>query len=165
MQREEIPNHDPFTDISRAPDAGRIVSLDIGTKHVGVAVCDELQFTVRAAGRIKRTNWKALLGKTRDILAEFDAVALVLGLPLNFDGSESAMSEDVRRIARNFALSLEIPVLLQDERATSIAARENLHERGHSLKEIFERVDAEAAAIILTDFLELRRRLTSAREP
>jgi len=165
VQREEIPNPDPFTDISRAPDAGRVVALDIGTKHVGVAVSDELQFTARAVGRVKRTNWKALLDEIRRILGEFDAVALVLGLPLNFDGSESPMSADARRLARNFALSLEIPVFLQDERATSIAARENLHERGHALKEIFKRVDAEAAAIILSDFLDLRRRIISRREP
>ncbi len=161
MQRKEITNHDPFQDISRAPIAGRIVSLDIGTKNIGIAVCDELQFTVRAVRSIKRTNWKTLLTDTIGILGEFDAGALVLGLPLNFDGSESEMSRDVRRLARNFSLSLPIPVFLQDERVSSIAARENLHQRGHNLKEIFKRVDAEAAAIILEDFLDLKRRFTS----
>lgn len=161
MQRKEITNSEPFADISRAPATGRIVALDIGTRNVGVAVCDELQFTIRAVRTIKRSNWKTLLAETRNILSEFDAGALVLGLPLNFDGSESEMTADVRRLARNYSLSIETPVFLQDERVSSIAARENLHERGHSLKEIFKRVDAEAAAIILGDFLDLKRKFTS----
>ncbi|MBK8811633.1 MAG: Holliday junction resolvase RuvX [Acidobacteria bacterium] len=165
MQRKEITNSDAFTDISRAPESGRIVALDIGTRNVGVAVCDELQFTVRALRTIKRTNWKALLAETRKLLSEFDAGALVLGLPLNFDGSESEMSADARRLARNYSLSIEVPVFLQDERVSSIAARENLYERGLSLKEIFKKVDAEAAAIILSDFLDVKRNLTSSSAP
>lgn len=158
VQRKEITNQDAFTDISRLPKAGRIVALDIGTRNVGVAVCDESRLVVRAVRTIKRTNWKALLAETRNILTEFDAVALVLGLPLGFHGDETEMSADVRRLAKNFALSVEIPVILQDERASSIAARENLHERGYNLKEIFAMVDGEAAAIILEDTLELIRR-------
>ncbi len=158
MQRKEITNQDAFTDISRVPEHGRLVALDIGTRNVGVAVCDETRFVARAVRTIKRTNWKALLVETRNILTEFDAVALVLGLPLGFHGDETEMSADVRRLANNFALSLEIPVILQDERASSIAARENLHERGHNLRKIFEKVDAEAAAIILSDTLDLLRR-------
>ncbi|HNQ14270.1 MAG TPA: Holliday junction resolvase RuvX [Pyrinomonadaceae bacterium] len=150
-----MTNQDAFTDISRIPKVGRIVALDIGTRNVGVAVCDESRLVVKAVRTVKRTNWKTLLAETRNILTEFDAVALVLGLPLGFQGDETGMSADVRRLARNFALSVEIPVILQDERVSSIAARENLHERGHNLKEIFEKVDAEAAAIILADTLEL----------
>jgi RNase H-fold protein (predicted Holliday junction resolvase) len=69
------------------------------------------------------------------------------------------MSTDVRRLAKNFSLSLEIPVFLQDERVSSIAARGYLHNSGYNLKEILNRVDSQAAAIILADFIERRQNL------
>jgi putative Holliday junction resolvase len=161
VHEKETSNHDVFADFSRVPARGRIVCLDIGTKNIGVAVSDETRLVARAVRAMRRANWKRLLAETRSILAEFDASALVLGLPLNFDGGENDMTADVRRLARNYSLSLAVPVFLQDERVTSIAARENLHGRGMGLKRIFRNVDAEAAAIILTDFLELARRSTS----
>ena len=156
MQDKETTNPTDFTDISNAPDNGRIVALDIGTKRVGVAVCDELQITARPVCVIQRTNWKKLLKEIIELLAGFDAKALVLGLPYNFDGSESEMSQEARRLARNFSLSLDIPVYLQDERMSSYAAKGYLWKTGLSEKEVRKRVDSEAAVIILLDFLELK---------
>lgn len=95
-----------------------------------------------------------MLLQIKDILTEFDAVALVIGLPYNFDGTESEMSGEARRLARNFSLSLSVPVFLQDERATTYEAKSRLWEQGASLKETREQVDSEAAAIILSDFLD-----------
>lgn len=154
VQEKETTNTNDFTDVFSAPKAGRIISLDIGTKRVGVAVCDELRVTVRPLYTLERTGWKKLLLKIKDILAEFDAAALVLGLPYNFDGTESEMSAEARRLARNFSLSLEIPVFLQDERATSYEARGELWKKGLNYKEIKKIIDSEAAAIILRDFLD-----------
>lgn len=154
MQEKEITNPPDFTDVFSAPRRGRIVALDIGTKHIGVAVCDELHVTTRPVRKIERRAWKKLLLQIKDVLAEFDAVALVLGLPYNFDGSESEMSAEARRLARNFSLSLDVPVFLQDERASSYEARGRLWQRGADFKEMLEKIDAEAAAIILSDFLE-----------
>jgi putative Holliday junction resolvase len=153
VQEKETTNLSDFTDVFHAPTAGRIVALDIGTKRIGVAVCDELQITVRPLKTINRASWKKLLLEIKEILSEYDAAALVLGLPYNFDGSESEMSAEARRLARNFSLSLETPVFLQDERATSYAARGELWKRGFSGKELRDKVDGEAAAFILSDFL------------
>lgn len=156
MQQKETTNPEDFTDltdISSVPAAGRIVALDPGTKRVGVAVCDEMRITCRALPNIERTSWKKLLVRVKGILGEFDAGALVIGLPYNFDGTESEMSAEARRMARNFALSLEVPVFLQDERATTYDARANLWGRGVGKKETRKLVDSEAAAIILGDFL------------
>ena len=154
MQEKEITNPDDFTDVFSAPTAGRIIALDIGTKRIGVAVCDELQITTRPLMKIERKSWKKLLLQIKDILVDYDAVALVLGLPYNFDGSESEMSAEARKLARNFSLSLEIPVYLQDERATSYEAKGRLWQRGANFKEMLAQVDAESAAIILADFLD-----------
>ena len=112
-----------------------------------------MQITVRPVKTLQRIGWKKLLVQIKEILIEFDAAALVLGLPYNFDGTESEMSAEARRLARNFSLSLETPVFLQDERATSYAARGELWKRGLSGKQLRDKVDGEAAAFILSDFL------------
>ena len=170
MQEKETTNPRDLTDVFNAPDTGRIVAIDIGTKRFGIAVCDELQFTTRPVRNIKRFGWKKLLKEISAILEEFDARALVLGLPINSDGTDSEMSLDVRRIARNFSLSLKIPVFLQDERVTSFEAKNLLYQQGFNQKEIVQRVDSEAAAIILSDFLdrkgekEKRRRGEKSKE-
>lgn len=156
MQDQETTNQKDFTDVFRAPDTGRLLALDLGMKHIGVAVSDELQFTVRPVCVIERKSWKKVLKQVIAFLDEFDAVGLVLGLPLNTDESESEMSLEARRLARNFSLSLRVPVFLQDERLTSYEAKGYLTKLGLSEKEIWERVDSEAAAIILSDFIELR---------
>ncbi len=156
MQEKQTTNPNEFTDVFSVPTKGRIIALDLGTKRIGVAVSDELQFTTRPLKTIARTGWKKLLLQIKEILADFDAVTLVLGLPLNTDGSESEMSQEARRLARNFSLSLPIPVVLQDERVTTYEAKGRLWKQGISGKELKKRVDKEAAAIILRDFIEFR---------
>ena len=156
VQEKETTNSDDFTDVFRAPRSGRLLALDLGMKHIGVAVSDELQFTVRPVSVIERKSWKKVLKQVIAFLEEFDAVGLVLGLPYNTDGSESEMSLEARRLARNFSLSINVPVFLQDERLTSYEAKGYLTKLGLSEKEIWDRVDSEAAAIILSDFLSLR---------
>ena len=154
MQEKETTNRPQITDISDVPPAGRLVALDPGTKRIGVAVSDELRVTVRPLRIIQRSSWKKLLSQVKDILAEFDAAALVIGLPYNFDGTESEMSAEARRLAEKFALSLDIPVFLQDERATTYEARGRLWNAGADPKEMARVLDSEAAAIILADFLD-----------
>ncbi len=157
VQEKETINPPDIADVFHAPAAGRIVALDIGTKRIGVAVSDELQITVRPLPFIARKSWKKLLLEIKHVLAEFDAKALVIGLPYNFDGAESEMSAEARHLARNFSLSLEIPVILQDERATSYEAKGRLWQQGADLKETKRRIDSEAAAIILSDYLDRSR--------
>lgn len=134
------------------------MALDPGTKRIGVAVTDETQMVARPLKRIERTSWKKLLLATKSILAEYDAVALVIGLPLESDGSESEMSTEARRMAGNYSLSLELPVILQDERVSSYEAKGRLWEQGKDLAQSRDLVDSEAAVIILVDFLSARTR-------
>jgi len=160
VQEKQTTNQRDFLDVFSVPAKGRLIALDPGTKRFGVAVSDELQFTTRPLKTIERIGWKKLLLQIKEILAEFDAVGLVIGLPYNFDGTESEMSREARRLARNFSLSLEIPVVLQDERVTSYEAKGRLWKEGVTGKEFRQRVDNEAAAIILRDFIELRNQLS-----
>ena len=146
-----------FTDQNAVPRSGRLLGLDPGTHKVGAALTDELQKTVKRIGTIKRSNWKKLLLDVKAIIEKYDAVALILGLPFNFDGTESEMSTEARDMARKFSLSLEIPVILQDERTSTYQARRNLWDLGKSQAEVDKLLDAEAAAIILEDFLSMPR--------
>jgi putative Holliday junction resolvase len=148
---QETINDDDFTALKELPPEGRIVAIDPGTKRVGLAVCDEGQMISRAVGIIERSSWKKLLLAVKSHLEEYDAAALVVGLPYNSDGSESEMSREARNLAAKFRLSLGIPVLFQDERGTSYEARGRMWAAGGRPA---ARVDAEAAAIILADFLD-----------
>lgn len=127
-------------------NTGRLLALDLGTKRVGVAVCDELRITTRPLSALKRASWKKMLADVRLLASELEVVGLVIGLPLSMDGTEGEAATEARRLARNFSLSLQIPVYLQDERLTSREAAEILG-RSHEL-------DSTAAAIILRDFME-----------
>lgn len=153
MQQEETANSLGFTDISNVPDAGRFIALDPGTKRIGVAVCDEHRVVCRPLPIIQRTSWKKLLLQVKSIVAEYDAVALVVGLPYNFDGTESEMTAFARDMARKFELSLTVPVYLQDERATTYEARGRLWKSGVEGEKLRAIVDSEAATVILSDFL------------
>lgn len=132
--------------------------MDLGSKFIGVAVSDELQISTRPLPVIKRTSWKKLLITASDIIKAFDVKALVIGLPLNMDGSESFSSQEARRIAKNFSLSLQIAIYLQDERLTSIEAKEALINEGKDSSETDRLIDSKAAEIILKDFLALENK-------
>ena len=154
MQQKETTNPGRVADVFDLPASGRIIAIDPGTKRCGVAICDELRVTTRPLPVIHRSSWKKLLSSVKDIVSEFDAKALVVGLPLESDGSESEMSVEARRMAHNFSLSLDIPVLLQDERVTSYEAKGRLWKQGLTPAETRGLVDSAAAAIILSDFLD-----------
>jgi putative Holliday junction resolvase len=134
----------------------RLLALDMGRKRVGVAVSDEQWVAVRPLQALSRTNWKELLRRVSEIVRSFDAQALVLGLPLRLDGSEGEAAQELRRLARNFQLSLQLPVFMQDERLTSREAENSLRSEGHSHESMREEVDSRAATIILEDFINSR---------
>lgn len=148
---QETTNDNEITALLRLPERGRIAALDPGTKRIGMAVCDETQTIARPVKIITRTSWKKLLREVQSYLVDFDAIALVVGLPFNSDGTESEMSAESRRIVAKFRLSLQVPVFFQDERGTSYEARGRAWAIGGKVS---ARVDSDAAAIILTDFLD-----------
>jgi putative Holliday junction resolvase len=141
------------------------LAIDLGAKRVGVAVTDELHITVTALAYIERRSWKDLLGRVSGIIESYDARALIIGLPLNLDGTKGPAADEALRKAENFGKSLNVPVFLQDERLTSLAARSDLKSRGFALSEIERLVDSEAAAIILRDFVAEQDRSTSVTPP
>ncbi len=143
MKSKDIP--DPI----RAP----VLALDLGSKRVGVAVSDALSISITRLDVIPRTNWKQLLRDVENLARRFDAQTLVIGLPLKLNGSLGDAALATRQTALKFARSLKLPVYLQDERLTSAEAEGNLRAAGVRPEEVGSRVDSEAAALILRDFL------------
>lgn len=145
---------------------GPILALDLGQKRVGLAVSDELLISITRLKPLMRTNWKQLLRDVTEAVGKHDARTLVVGFPLSLDGAEGTAAKTTQETARRFAQSLAIPVFLQDERLTSVAAAEQLRAAGHSPKEMQQLIDSESAAIILADFIgsgEARTMVSPAR--
>ena len=132
---------------------GRLLALDLGARRVGVAICDELRITTRPLPLIERRSWKYLLRQVATLVASYDVKGLVIGLPLRMDGDDNTASREVREVARKFQRSLALPIYLQDERLTTVTAKEDLRSKGQEVAEIERSVDSEAAAIILRDFI------------
>jgi putative Holliday junction resolvase len=136
-----------------ASKPGRLLALDLGQKRVGVAVTDELRISIRPLPALRRTSWKQLVHAVAALVRDFDAQSLVIGLPLSLDGTENLAAQEVKRQAHNLELSLRLPVLLQDERLTSVEAESELRQLGYTQAEVLERIDSHAATLILRDYL------------
>jgi putative Holliday junction resolvase len=135
------------------PQGGRLMGLDVGTRTIGLAFCDSGWTIATPAELIRRGKFSADLEKLR-MLAEAQAVAgLVLGLPLNLDGSDSPRTQSVRAFARNLA-PLARPLLLWDERWSTQAVTRTLIEADASRARRAELVDKMAAAYILQGALD-----------
>jgi len=133
--------------------SGPILCLDLGRKRVGVAISDPTLIAITAVQRLLRSNWKQLLRDIKELIQTFDAQTVVIGFPQRLDGSEGSAAAEARDLAEKLARSIDLPVFLQDERLTSAAAEERLKGQGYARDEIVARVDSEAAAIILNDFI------------
>ncbi len=127
---------------------GRLLALDVGTKTIGLATCDAGWSFATAAETLIRTKFTADLAILRAFIAKNSIVGLVVGLPLNMDGSDSPRTQSVRAFARNL-IALDLPILLWDERWSTVAVERAMISADMSRAKRACRVDAHAAAHIL----------------
>ena len=127
---------------------GRLIGLDVGTKTIGTALCDSGWTIATPNATIGRTRFAADLAKLRFLIEEQSARGIVIGLPLNLDGSDSPRTQSVRAFARNLA-PLGLPILLWDERWSTQAVTRTLIDADASRARRAELVDKMAAAYIL----------------
>jgi putative holliday junction resolvase len=130
------------------PDGGKLAGLDVGTRTIGIAICDSAWHFAGPLETVRRTKFTRDLASLRRILEAGQAVGLVVGLPLNTDGSDSPQTQSVRAFARNLA-PLELPLLLWDERWSTQAVERAMIAADVSRARRAEKVDALAAAHIL----------------
>jgi len=130
------------------PQGGRLMGLDVGTKTIGVALCDAQWTFATAAELIRRAKFSKDLERLKALAAEQHVAGLVVGLPLNLDGTESPRTQSTRAFARNLE-QLGLPILLWDERWSTQAVTRSLIEVDASRARRAELVDKMAAAYIL----------------
>jgi putative Holliday junction resolvase len=130
------------------PMGGRLMGLDVGTKTIGVALCDAGWSIASPAELIARTKFQADLAQLKRFAAAQGAKGIVVGLPLNLDGTDSPRTQSTRAFARN-AAPLGLPILLWDERWSTQAVTRTLLDADASRARRAELVDKMAAAYIL----------------
>jgi putative holliday junction resolvase len=130
------------------PSGGKLAGLDVGTKTIGLAICDAGWHFAGPAETIHRTKFTKDLEVLRAFTTRENVVGLVVGLPLSMDGSDSPRTQSVRAFARNLA-PLGLPLLLWDERWSTQAVTRTLIDADASRARRAELVDKMAAAYIL----------------
>lgn len=130
------------------PAGGRLAGLDVGTKTIGIALCDSMWTIASPAETIRRAKFSVDRALLRALFAAQHVTGLVIGLPLNLDGSDSPRTQSVRAFARNLD-DLGHPILLWDERWSTQAVTRTLIAADASRARRAELVDKMAAAYIL----------------
>jgi len=140
------------------PEGGRLAGLDVGTKTIGVALCDAGWSFASPAELVRRTKFTKDLEALKALFEGQGVKGVVVGLPINLDGSESPRSQSTRAFTRNME-PLGLPILLWDERWSTQAVTRTLIEADTSRAKRAELVDKMAAAYILQGMLDHAGRL------
>ncbi len=139
---------------SRLTPATRLLGLDLGTKTIGLALSDVTRTVATPLETIRRRKFTNDVSSLQQIIAEQNVSGLVIGLPLNMDGSEGPRAQATRAFARNLSAHIDLPVVLWDERLSTAAAERTLLEADASRKRRTELIDKMAAAFILQGVLD-----------
>lgn len=135
-----------------------IIALDIGDARIGVAVSDELELIATPRAIIRRKTTAGALDAVAQEIARAEAQLVVVGLPVSFDGQLHGQARATQAFAEKLRRRISIPLIYADETLSSVRAEERLRQAGVRPARLRERIDSEAAAIILEDVLEQRRR-------
>ena len=130
------------------PEGGRLLGLDVGTRTIGTALCDSRWTIATPATLIQRTKFMKDLDALKALIAAQSVKGVVVGLPLNLDGSDSPRTQSIRAFARNLE-PLALPMLLWDERWSTQAVTRTLIDADASRARRSELVDKMAAGYIL----------------
>ena len=143
----------------------RILAIDYGSKGIGIAISDELQMMARPLTTIRRERMKMseIYDRISSLVQENQAGELVVGMPLNMDGSRGDAAISVEKFIAKLKEKMEIPVFAVDERLTSHEADQILREMGVGERERRARSDEYAAMIILQDFLDQKSRQAAGK--
>ena len=132
----------------------RYLGLDLGRARIGLALADDVVRTARAHSTVSRPSDGAAIQAIGKVARDYEAERLVLGLPLNMDGSEGPAARGARAFAAKLGPALDLPVSFQDERLSTFEASDRLRAQGVDARAQKALVDAEAAAVILQSWLD-----------
>ena len=136
------------------PARGALIGLDLGTKTIGVAVSDPDRKLATGVETIRTTKFTADAARLMALATERSTVGLVLGLPINMDGSEGPRAQSARAFARNLARLTDLPIALWDERLSTAAVERELIAADVSRAKRAKVIDEHAAIFILQGALD-----------
>lgn len=140
----------------------RIMGLDVGEKTIGVAVSDALGWTAQGVDIVRRSTVDRDFASLQTIIADYDVEQIVVGLPKNMDGTIGSSAKQCQAFAKEAEKRLKLPVILWDERLTTMAAERTLLSVDMSRKRRKRVIDKLAATLILQAFLDAQRRNSHA---
>jgi putative holliday junction resolvase len=132
----------------------RLIAIDPGSKNIGIAICDENQIVATPLTTLKRNLFKNLLNEINVIISENKIKGIVVGNPINMDGSVGKSSKSAIDFSKNLSKNITIPITLWDERLSSTASFKLTKELGTNVTNRTKKIDKNAAAFILQGFID-----------
>ena len=127
----------------------RIIGLDLGTKRIGISICDENQSIATPFKTLIKKDTKQFINEIMEIVDENDVKAIIIGNPINMDGSQGISSQSVKDIANNISKSINLPICLWDERLSTIGAFNLSSQLDINVSKREKDIDKNAATFIL----------------
>jgi len=134
----------------------RLLGIDPGKKNIGIAICDENKVVATPLKIIKKNKFQILLKEIQEIIKENNIKGVVIGNPINMDGSFGKASQSATGFAKNLSINITIPIVLWDERLSSEGSFKITRDLGTNVSDRVKKLDKNAAAFILQgaiDFL------------
>jgi putative Holliday junction resolvase len=137
-------------------DKCRLIGLDLGSKRIGVSICDEKQLIATPFKTINRKSSREFIDELKNIINENDIRGIIIGNPLNMDGSSGKSAQSVKDTSNNIEMNIKIPICLWDERLSTVGAFNLSSQLDVNVSKREKKIDENAAAFILQgaiDFL------------
>ena len=135
-------------------DKCRLIGLDLGSKRIGVSICDEKQLIATPLKTINRNSLKDLVDELKLIINENNIKGIIIGNPLNMDGSSGRSAQSVKDTTENIEKNLDIPICLWDERLSTVGAFNLSSQLNINVSKREKKIDENAAAFILQGALD-----------
>ena len=135
-------------------DKCRLIGLDLGSKRIGVSICDDKQLIATPFKTINRNSLRDLIDELRIIINENDIKGIIVGNPLNMDGSSGRSAQSVKDTTENIEKNLDIPICLWDERLSTVGAFNLSSQLDINVSKREKKIDENAAAFILQGALD-----------
>ena len=135
-------------------DKCRLIGLDLGSKRIGVSICDEKQLIATPFKTINRSTAKDLIDELKRIIEENNIKGIIVGNPLNMDGSSGSSAQSVKDTSNNIEKSIDLPICLWDERLSTVGAFNLSSQLDINVSKREKKIDENAAAFILQGALD-----------
>ena len=135
-------------------DKCRLIGLDLGSKRIGVSICDDKQLIATPLKTLDRNSLKDLINELKLIINENDIKGIIVGNPLNMDGSSGRSAQSVKDTTENIEKNLDIPICLWDERLSTVGAFNLSSQLDINVSKREKKIDENAAAFILQGALD-----------